>query len=67
MRYYDADLYRKHYIYDAVNVNRVQDIPMDYEGPMCVPVEFLDHQVSSQYDIIGEAENNKVLLQRRAR
>jgi hypothetical protein len=39
--------------YDAINVNKVKDIPMDYTGHMGVPVTFLDKYNPGQFEIIG--------------
>ena len=36
--------------YDAVNVDRVQDIPYDYEGVMGVPITIFDHNLDYEYD-----------------
>ena len=33
--------------YDAVNVDRVQDIPYDYEGVMGVPITIFDHNLDN--------------------
>jgi len=37
--------------YDAINVNKVSEIPMDYKGAMGVPVTFLDKYNPEQFDI----------------
>ena len=39
--------------YDAINVNRTSDIPMDYGGVMGVPITFLDKYNPEQFEIIG--------------
>jgi len=44
--------YPKYDYYDAINVDRVADIPMDYEGYMGVPVTFLDKYNPEQFEII---------------
>ncbi|MCI5776484.1 MAG: adenine-specific methyltransferase EcoRI family protein [Bacteroidales bacterium] len=38
--------------YNAINVNRTQDIPMDYDGAMGVPITFLHKYNPSQFEII---------------
>lgn len=38
---------------DAINVNRVSDIPYDWFGPMGVPITFLDKYNPNQFEIIG--------------
>lgn len=39
--------------YEAINVNKVADIPTDYEGLMGVPITFLDKYSPEQFEIIG--------------
>ncbi|MBQ2321448.1 MAG: adenine-specific methyltransferase EcoRI family protein [Bacteroidales bacterium] len=38
--------------YNAINVNRTQDIPMDYDGAMGVPITFLHKYNPTQFEII---------------
>jgi hypothetical protein len=38
--------------YNAINVDRTKDIPMDYEGTMGVPITFLDKYNPEQFEII---------------
>lgn len=38
--------------YDAINVNRTQDIPMDFGGVMGVPITFLHKYNPNQFEII---------------
>ncbi len=38
--------------YDAINVNRTKDIPMDYAGAMGVPITFLHKYNPKQFEII---------------
>jgi len=40
----------------AINVNRVRNIPSDYDGVMGVPINFLDKYNPSQFDILGAEE-----------
>jgi hypothetical protein len=39
--------------YDAIEVSRTQNIPMDYEGAMGVPITFLTKYNPEQFNIIG--------------
>ena len=39
--------------YDAINVDKIADIPMDWDGMMGVPVTFLDKYNPEQFEIIG--------------
>ena len=50
---YSADKYPKYDNYDAINVDKTKDIPMDYEGVMGVPITFLDKYCPEQFEIIG--------------
>ena len=55
------DLYKKysnesypHYDnYDGIEVSKVAEIPMDYDGVMGVPITFLDKYCSEQFEIVG--------------
>jgi hypothetical protein len=44
--------YPKYDSYDAINVNKTEDIPGDYTGYMGVPITFLDKYNPDQFDII---------------
>lgn len=48
-------LYEKaaHKTYNAIEVSRVADIPVDYEGVMGVPITFLDKYNPEQFEILG--------------
>lgn len=39
--------------YNAINVDKVVDIPMDYEGIMGVPVTYIDNYNPNQFEIVG--------------
>ena len=45
-------LYQKYDNYDAINVDSVKDIPVDYEGVMGVPITYLDVHNPEEYEII---------------
>ena len=47
------DLYPKYDNYDAINVDKVSEIPMDYDGVMGVPITFLGKHNPEQFEIIG--------------
>jgi len=53
---YNPKLYPKYDNYDAINVNRVQDIPYDYNGIMGVPITFLDHYNPEQFEILSSSD-----------
>lgn len=50
---YTPDSYPKYENYDAINVNRTEDIPCDYDGIMGVPITFMDKYNPDQFEIIG--------------
>lgn len=39
--------------YDAINVDKVSNIPEDYDGVMGVPISFLDKYCPEQFEILG--------------
>lgn len=45
--------YPKYDNYDAINVDKVADIPMDYDGVMGVPITFLDKYNPEQFEIVA--------------
>ena len=55
---YNPKDYPKYDNYDAINVDKVTDIPMDYDGVMGVPITFLDKYCPTQFEIMGMAEDN---------
>ena len=44
---YDPDKYLKYDNYDAINVDRVKDIPYDYDGVMGVPITVLTYDLEN--------------------
>jgi len=50
---YNAKEYSKYDNYNAIEVSKVSDIPMNYEGVMGVPVTFLDKHNPNQFEILG--------------
>lgn len=57
---YNPIYYPKYDNYDAIEVSKVADIPMDYEGVMGVPITFLDKYCPSQFEIIAQMANTNV-------
>lgn len=53
---YSPDEYPKYDNYDAIEVSRVADIPVDYDGVMGVPITFLDKWCSDQFEIVGTSD-----------
>ena len=54
---YSPKEYPKYDNYDAINVDKTSDIPMDYDGVMGVPITFLDKYCPTQFEILGIANN----------
>lgn len=50
---YNKDEFPKYDNYDAINVNKAIDIPLDYDGLMGVPITFLDKYNPEQFELIG--------------
>ena len=49
---YTPEEYPKYDNYDAINVDKVKDIPQDYDGVMGVPITFLDKWNPDQFEIL---------------
>ena len=52
-KHYSPEEYPTYENYDAINVDKTSDVPMDYNGVMGVPITFLDKYNPEQFDIIG--------------
>jgi hypothetical protein len=50
---YTPKEYPKYDNYDAIEVSKTKDIPMDYDGVMGVPITFLDKFNPEQFEILG--------------
>ena len=50
---YSKDDYYKYENYNAINVGRTNDIPMNYNGAMGVPITFLNKYNPDQFEILG--------------
>ena len=55
---YNPTDYPKYDNYDAIEVSKTKDIPIDYDGVMGVPITFLDKFCNSQFEIIWQASGN---------
>ena len=53
--HYTPEKYPKYDNYDAINVDKVADIPCDYPGVMGVPLTFMDKYCPEQFEIVGLA------------
>ena len=54
--YYSPEKYPKYDNYDAINVDKVANIPCDYPGVMGVPLTFMDKYCPEQFEIVGIAK-----------
>ena len=50
---YNSEEFPKYDNYDAINVSRYTNIPLDYDGVMGVPITFIDKYNPDQFEIIG--------------
>lgn len=50
---YSAKDYQSYDNFDAIEVSKVSDIPVDYSGVMGVPITFLDKHNPDQFEIVG--------------
>ena len=57
---YNTEEYPKYDNYDAIEVGKTKDIPMDYNGIMGVPITFLDKYCQEQFEIVGQMMTTKV-------
>lgn len=54
---YTPEEFPKYDKYDVINVDKVSDIPMDYDGVMGVPITFVDKYSPAQFEILGIANS----------
>lgn len=54
---YTPEEYPKYDNYDAIEVSKTKDIPMDYDGVMGVPITFMDKYNPDQFEILGATES----------
>ena len=57
--HYSPEEYSKYDNYNAINVSRVDEIPVDYEGAMGVPITFLDKYSPEQFEILNANDYRK--------
>lgn len=69
-KYYDnPEEYPKYDNYDAINVDKTSDIPIDYYGVMGVPITYLGKHNPDQFEIVAfrKGEDGNVLVFTRER
>lgn len=57
---YSPKEYPKYDNYDAINVDRVSDIPYDYKDVIGVPITFLDKYSPEQFEILGKTDRQAI-------
>jgi hypothetical protein len=50
---YSQNDYQKYDNYDAINIDKTKEIPMDYGGVMGVPITFMNKYSPDQFEILG--------------
>jgi len=58
---YNTEEYPKYDHYNAIEVSKVAEIPMDYRGTMGVPITFLDKYNPNQFEIIDGLNRYTIL------
>ena len=58
---YTPEEYQTYENYNAININKVNDIPYDYDGYMGVPITFMHKYNPKQFEIIGLGISNSGL------
>lgn len=57
--YNEAD-YPKYENYNAIEVSKTREIPMDYKGVMGVPITFMNKYNPDQFELVGMGEDNGI-------
>jgi hypothetical protein len=56
---YTPQEYPKYDNYDAIEVSKTRNIPIDYDGVMGVPITFLEKYNPEQFEIVGKTDDKK--------
>ena len=57
-KYYSPEEYPKYDNYNAIEVSKTKDIPMNYNEVMGVPITFMDKYSPEQFEIVDRADAN---------
>jgi len=62
---FSQEKYPQYDNFEAINVSKSSDIPIDYSGLMGVPVSFIDKWCPEQFEIVGFSSNlaKKIILE----
>jgi hypothetical protein len=58
---YNTKKYKRYDNFNAIEVSKVSDIPLDFDGIMGVPITFLDKYNPEQFEIIGVTNHGDML------
>lgn len=53
---YNPETYPTYDNYNAIHIEKVSDIPMDYDGIMGVPITYLASHCEEQFEILGKLD-----------
>lgn len=56
---FNKEEYKTYDNYNAIEVSRIKDIPVDYDGVMGVPVTYLNYHNPNEYKILGSNRGRK--------
>ena len=59
---YSPEFYPKYHNFNAINVNRISEIPLDYTGIMGVPDTILNAYNPDQFEILGRSGDTDWVL-----
>jgi hypothetical protein len=59
-KHFAPEIYPAYDNYEAIEVSKVAEIPMDYNGAMGVPITFLDKYNPEQFEILGITDRENV-------
>ncbi len=62
-KHYTPEEYPRYDNYNAINVNKIADIPCDYNKYIGVPITFIDKYCPEQFEIIGHTHYSDTSLQ----
>jgi hypothetical protein len=57
---FNPNEYPKYDNYEAINIDKTKDIPLDYKGVMGVPITFMDKYNPDQFEIVGQMVTTRI-------
>ena len=55
-KHYSPEEFPTYDNYNAIHIEKVADIPCDYDGIMAVPITFMDKYSPDQFEILGKLD-----------